>query len=164
MRIALTEAEAALDAGEFPVGCALVQDGRVIAQGRRTHSSGSHYNELDHAEVSTLRLLLAEKPQTDCRLITAYSTMEPCLMCYATLLLSGIRRFVWAFEDIMGGGTNIPLDQLHDLYSAMRVELVPNVLRRESLILFQNFFRRYPYWQNSQLAWYTLEQSLENKG
>lgn len=158
MRIALAESKAALDAGEFPVGCVLVKDDRVIVQGRRTNSSGDDFNELDHAEVTALRRLLTMNPQTDCRLITAYSTMEPCLMCYSTMLLSGIRRFVWAFEDIMGGGTNVPLKQLHDLYAGMQVELIPNVLRAESLALFQNFFRRHAYWRDSLLARYTLAQ------
>ena len=84
-------------------------------------------------------------------------------MCYSTMLLSGIRHFVWAYEDIMGGGTNLPLDQLNTLYAGMRIDLVPGVLRRESLTLFQEFFRRYSYWHDSTLAEYTLAQSLEEK-
>ncbi len=158
MRIALAGGRTALDAGEFPVGCVLVEDDRVLVQGQRTNSSGTNFNELDHAEITALRHLLAMNPQTDCSHITIYSTMEPCLMCYTTMLLSGIRRFVWAFEDIMGGGTNVPLKQLHDLYANMQVELVPNVLRAEALILFQNFFRRHAYWRDSLLARYTLAQ------
>ena len=93
--------------------------------------------------------------------VTAYSTMEPCLMCYTTLLLSGIRRFVWAYEDIMGGGTNLPLNRLNQLYAEMQVECVPDVLRTESLVLFQDFFHRYSYWGDSDLARYTLEQNPE---
>ncbi len=161
MRIALAEGRAALDVGEFPVGCVLVEDGRVLVRGRRANSSGGDFNELDHAEVAALRRLLTMNPQTDCSRITAYSTMEPCLMCYATMLLSGIRRFVWAFEDIMGGGTNVPLEQLHNLYADMQVELVPNVMRAEGLALFQNFFRHHAYLENSLLARYTLAQSTQ---
>ena len=82
-------------------------------------------------------------------------------MCYVTMLLSGIRKFVWAYEDVMGGGTNVPLDQLNELYAVMHVEHVPHILRRESLALFQEFFRSYTYWQDSPLAKYTLEQKLE---
>ena len=82
-------------------------------------------------------------------------------MCYTTLLVSGIRRFVWAYEDIMGGGTDLPLDSLNQLYATMRVESIPHVLRTESLTLFQDFFRRYSYWGDSDLARYTLEQNLE---
>ena len=158
MRSALDEAAAALREGEFPVGCVLVRDGRILARGRRRNSAGPEANELDHAEIMTLRALLRDTPGADCREITAYSTMEPCLMCFATLLLSGIRRFVWAYEDVMGGGTSLALSQLPELYAGMAVELVPGVRRAESLALFQEFFRRHGYWGDSSLARYTLAQ------
>lgn len=82
-------------------------------------------------------------------------------MCYTTLLLSGLRSFVWGYEDIMGGGTNLPLDRLAPLYAGMQIENIPHVLRRESLKLFQDFFHRYSYWADSELARYTLAQDLE---
>lgn len=84
-------------------------------------------------------------------------------MCYSTLLLSGIRRFVWAYEDVMGGGTNLALQQLNPLYQAMSVELVGSVLRQESLALFQQFFGEHDYWQDSLLSRYTLSQQLDQQ-
>jgi tRNA(adenine34) deaminase len=160
MRQALIEARQALDVGEFPVGCVLVQEGKIIGRGHRQNSEGACTNEIDHAEMVALRSLLAEHPAIDCRDITIYSTMEPCLMCYSTLLLSGVRRFVWAYEDVMGGGTSLPLQQLAPLYRDMQVEmeLVPDVLRKESLTLFARFFERYSYHQDSLLSEYTLVQ------
>ena len=158
MRLALEQARISLTEGEFPVGCVLVKGGKVVATGRRYNSEGAGANELDHAEVVTLRNLLQRNPEINCAEITAYSTMEPCLMCYATMLLSGIRRFVWAYEDVMGGGTGLDLSGLPSLYSSMQVVQVPAVLREESLSLFANFFKNYSYWQGSILARYTLEQ------
>lgn len=163
MHLALAEAAEALREGEFPVGCVLVRDGLVVARARRRNSSGGHANELDHAEVLALRQLLRDFPGSNCSRITVYTTLEPCLMCFAALLLSGIPRFVWAYEDVMGGGTSLRLDQLPALYSEMRVELVPHVLRAESLALFHDFFRRYEYWRESPLARYTLEQQVEHR-
>lgn len=158
MRVALHEAELALAEGEFPVGCVLVQDGQIIAQGHRHNSRSASCNEIDHAEVFTLRKLLAEQAHLNCCHVTVYSTLEPCLMCYSTLLLSGIRRFVWAYEDIMGGGTAVPLAQLTPLYQDMQVELVPKVLRQASLQLFAHFFQTHSYWQDSLLATYTCAE------
>lgn len=158
MRLALEEAKSALAEGEFPVGCVFVADGEVIARGRRANSSGGYANEIDHAEASALRRLLRGAPGTDCSRITVYSTMEPCLMCYSTLLISGVRRFVWGYEDVMGGATNLPLQDLNELYAGMQVEIIPHILRRECLELFREFFRNYPYWQDSPLAEYTLAQ------
>ncbi len=158
MEEALVEARQALAVGEFPVGCVLVSGDTVIGRGHRCNSEGALSNEIDHAEVVTLRRLLADQPGIDCNPVTAYSTMEPCLMCYTTMLLSGIRRFVWAYEDIMGGGTSLSLEQLFPLYRDMQVTLVPDVLRQDSLELFGLFFQKYSYWQGSLLEQYTLEQ------
>ncbi len=158
MRAALAEAGAALDQGEFPVGVVFVAGGRILVRASRRNSRAQGRNEIDHAEINALRLLLSEHPQVEPGRVSVYSTLEPCLMCYSTLLLSGIRSFVWAYEDVMGGGTNLPLGRLNPLYRAMQVELVGGVLRSESVALFQQFFRKYDYWQGSVLARYTLEQ------
>jgi tRNA(adenine34) deaminase len=158
MRHALDQARLALKEGEFPVGCAIVQGDTILQSGRRRNSEGAESNEIDHAEMVTLRALLAEQSGLDYQGITVYSTMEPCLMCYTTLLLSGVRRFVWAYEDVMGGGTNLPLQHLPPLYRDMQVELISDVLRQESLSLFAQFFQKYTYWQDSLIAEYTLTQ------
>ena len=161
MRVALEEARQALTAGEFPVGCVMVADGLIVGRGRRHNSLEANRNEIDHAEVVTLRRLSAEQPHLDLGTVTVYSTLEPCLMCYTTMLLSGIRSFVWAYEDVMGGGTNLPLYMLNTLYAQMRVHLLDRVLRNESLRLFHQFFQTGSYWQESLLARYTLAQTLE---
>ena len=158
MQAALAEARLALAEGEFPVGCVLAQDSKIIAQGRRCNSGSATRNEIDHAEIVALRSLLSIRPSLDCSEITVYSTLEPCLMCYSTLLLSGIRRFVWAYEDVMGGGTALPLEQLAPLYRDMQVELVPGLLRHESLSLFAQFFQNHSYWQDSLLASHTCAE------
>jgi len=164
MQQALVEAKTALDCGEFPVGSVLALDGEIVARGHRKNSREGVANEIDHAEIVTLRDLLAERPEIDCSRIVAYSTMEPCLMCFSTLLLSGIRQFVYGYEDMMGGGTNLPLFQLNPLYAEMqaRVEVKAGVLRNECLALFQQFFRNFPYWQDSLLSRYTLAQPLQD--
>ena len=161
MQEALKEARLALDEGEFPVGCVFVGSNRILARGRRRNSSDQFCNEIDHAEIVTLRGFLADQPHQDLSSVVVYSTMEPCLMCYSTMLLSGIRSFVWAYEDIMGGGTNLPLKSLNALYAQMQVSQVEKVLRTESLQLFQQFFTNYSYWQDSLLSRYTLEQVIE---
>ena len=158
MRLALKEAEKSLTEGEFPVGCVMVADDTVVAQGHRINSFGERANELDHAEMITLRRLLEDRPGFNCSAVTVYATMEPCLMCYSTLLLNGVHKIVFAYEDVMGGGTNLPLSELSTLYSKLRVKLVPGVLRPESLALFKRFFRNHDYWRDSLLARYTMEQ------
>ena len=124
------------------------------------NSRAPNENELDHAEIVALRKLFAQRPEIDRAKIIVYSTMEPCLMCYVTLLLNGIRTFVYAYEDIMGGGTSLDLQSLNPLYRDMNVALTGQVLRRQSLELFKAFFagQDNTYWQDSPLARYTLAQ------
>lgn len=159
MLLALQEAKLALESGEFPVGCVIAGPEGVVATGRRINSFGVP-NEMDHAEIVALRALLTDAPEGDLGGLTVYSTMEPCLMCFSTLILNGIRTIVYAYEDVMGGGTNVPLATMNPLYAAMEITVVPHVLRRESLELFITFFSRPDnrYWQDSLLAEYTLIQ------
>jgi tRNA(adenine34) deaminase len=166
MREALLEAREALIAGEFPVGCVMVYEDTIVSRGRRTNSRPPQENELDHAEIMALRKLFAQHPQIKRSQIVVYSTMEPCLMCYTTLLLNGIRSIVYAYEDIMGGGTGLDLKKLTPLYREMSVAITPHILRRESLELFKAFFAEQDntYWQDSPLARYTLEQIAAGTG
>jgi len=163
MRLALQQAQQALVSNEFPVGAVIVAGNEPVAFGRRENSQSATANELDHAEIVALRDLLARRPDIARDTLTVYSTMEPCLMCYSSLLLNGIRTFVYAYEDAMGGGTGLQLMNLTPLYQAMETEvhILPHVLRQESLALFKTFFtsQENNYWQGSLLAEYTLAQS-----
>ncbi len=163
MRLALQQARQALADNEFPVGAVIVAGDEPVAFGKRENSRNETANELDHAEIVALRDLLGRRPDIDRQSLTVYSTMEPCLMCYSTMLLNGIRTFVYGYEDAMGGGTTVELAHLTPLYQAMEpeVRILPHVLRQESLELFKAFFSNPDnnYWQDSLLADYTLAQS-----
>lgn len=165
MGYALQEAEKALAAGEFPVGCVLIHDGRIVAAGGRINS-GIGGNEFDHAEIVALRRLIDTAPELDFSEVVVYSTLEPCLMCYATLILNGFRTIVFGFEDVMGGGSGLELARLPSLYSSMQVRVIPGVGRSACLELFQRFFKdeKNDYWRDSLLSQYTLEQSNQGKG
>jgi tRNA(adenine34) deaminase len=159
MKQALKQARIALAAGEFPVGAVLVRGDRVLAHGRRSGTAGGRPNEVDHAEIGALRALAGLGDAPPPGEIALYCTMEPCLMCYAALILTGIGRIVYAYEDAMGGGTGCDLASVGPLYARRRPEIVPYVLRRESLDLFKAFFAspRNAYWRGSPLADYTLK-------
>lgn len=159
MREALCEAERALGEGNFPVGCVVVSGGRVVATGRRRGTEAGPGNELDHAEVTALRALLGSGGLPEGAEATLYCTMEPCLMCFGAILLSGVSRVVWAYEDAMGGGTSCDLASVGPLYRGAGVAICGRVLRRESLALFKTFFADpgNGYWKGSLLERYTLD-------
>jgi len=158
MKIALEQAKRALEAGEFPVGCVLVHQNKVLVTGARRFSKGTNRNEIDHAEIVALRRLSESGDAIDPGRITAFSTMEPCLMCYSALILAGIGNIVYAYEDVMGGGTGCDLSRLTPLYRDSSLKVVPGILRAESLNLFKDFFSSpvNDYLKHSPLAEFTL--------
>lgn len=160
MKIALQEAEAALAAGEFPVGCILVHDRRLLVSGKRRGTATKGINEIDHAEMIALRRLTELEPHEDLAGIAAYSTLEPCLMCLGALILNRVDTIVYAYEDVMGGATRCDLTRLSPLYRQTELVVIPHVGRAESLRLFQSYFRQPDnrYWKGSLLARYTLDQ------
>lgn len=160
MESALQQAREALKAGDFPVGCVIELNGRIVASGRRSNSNG-RANEIDHAETTALRNCITSGKVKEMSEVTVYSTMEPCLMCYATLLVNGVRRFVYGYEDAMGGGTNLPLSSLSPLYRDIQPTIIGAVLREESLVLFKKFFSspENNYLKDTLLANYTLQHT-----
>lgn len=84
-------------------------------------------------------------------------------MCFGALLIHGIGRIVYAYEDAMGGATHCDRSAFAPLYQNMPVTIVPHVLRNESLLLFQRFFSapENRYLKDSLLAQYTLAQRPE---
>lgn len=160
MSLALELAEKALAAGEFPVGCVIVHEDEIIATGARTGTAGQGVNEIDHAEILALKDFYQSQSGSDARDLVLYCTLEPCLMCYGAILLSGIGTIVYAYEDAMGGGTSCPLAFLPLLYRDREIEIIPGIMREQSLKLMKHFFGHpeNAYWKGSYLAEYTLNQ------
>lgn len=159
MSKAMEEAQASLNSGEFPVGCVMVYENRVVAGGTRRRTRPGDVNEFDHAEMTALGKLIHGEKTIDTSKVTVFSTLEPCLMCYAALIVNGIRRVVYAYEDVMGGGTNLDLKNLRPCYR-VDVLIVPYILREQGLSLLKTFFSDpgSDYLRGTLLAEYTLSQ------
>lgn len=152
-------AEKALSKGEFPVGCVMVYENKIVASGSRINSKGSVINETDHAEIIALQQLCRIR-NIEKNKVSVFCNLEPCLMCYAALILSGIGEIVYAYEDMMGGGTSCDLSKLNPLYKNAKVSLTPNILRNKSITLFKAYFSdpETNYLQNTLLERVTLSQ------
>ncbi|MCA1794185.1 MAG: nucleoside deaminase [Desulfotignum sp.] len=168
MGLALDQAALAAARGEFPVGCVIVQDGQVVAQGARTGTAHGCFmvSEVDHAEIRALKNMEICQQAVMPGKCTLFCTLEPCLMCYGAILLSGIGTIVYGFEDPMGGGICCDLTTLTPLYRDSRVRVVGGICRQKSLDLFYDFFNKKKnlYWKDSLLEAYTRKQKrLQDK-
>ncbi len=163
MGLALKEADKAFALGEFPVGCVVVQEGVILSVGSRrgTAFGLKRFSEIDHAEIRALKQIEKSGFTVNPESSVLFCTMEPCLMCFGAIIFSGIKTIVYAYEDVMGGGTGLSLDHLPPLYRDSNIRIVPGVLRKKSLDLFGKFFKnnKKQYWENSLLEEYTLAQA-----
>lgn len=160
MEKAIEEAKKALESGEFPVGCVFAYKHNIIVTSSRTGTSGNYINEIDHAEIAALRRLSELKENVYKSKIILFCTLEPCLMCYSAIVLSGIGKIVYAYEDVMGGFTRCDLTKLSPFYKERKIKIIPNILRDKSMELFKVYFenQKNSYWKDSLLARYTLRQ------
>lgn len=158
MKEALLQAEKALKENEFPVGCVITLENKIIARGRREKTKGDHPGETEHAEINTIKKLHDTFPELPKEKMTVYSTMEPCLMCFSAIMLSGFEKVVYGYEDVMGGGCKIDKKNLPEFYKKRFPKIKQGVMRDKSLELFKSFFSspKNKYWKDSPLYKYTL--------
>ena len=94
MTAALKQAKKAYALKEVPIGCVIVQNGKIIARGYNRRNTDK--NTLAHAELSAIRK--ASKKTGDWRLedCTMYVTLEPCQMCAGAIVQSRLQHVVIA--------------------------------------------------------------------
>jgi len=128
MREALAEARDALERGDRPVGCVIVHDDKIVARG--SNHEFTKKSKFEHAETSTLRSCSRYlfKHSNDC---TLYTTVEPCVMCLGTIVMSNIRRIVFGAPDPARGGTEM-YEQVAYVQRSLRRGYIGGVLAEES--------------------------------
>ena len=95
MREAVKEAETAAREGNWPIGCVIVLENKIIARARNLVYSAK--DKLAHAEMLALRQaqdLLKENHGK----ATLYTTYEPCPICFGASILSRIKRVVCGID------------------------------------------------------------------
>lgn len=87
--------------GNLPVGAVLVLDQEIVAVGENALLV-PQYQPGAHAEMQALRAVPVELwPRAG--EMTCYTSLEPCLMCYGSLLLHGVGQIVFGADDPEGG-------------------------------------------------------------
>lgn len=138
MRLALEEAQKALEKGEVPVGAVVVWEGRgVVAAAHNTREGDK--NALRHAEISAIDVACKTLGGWRLHKATLYVTLEPCVMCAGALLSARVKRVVYGAPDEKAGGLGTVTD-LNALPLNHRMEVRSGVLGEESAALLGKFF------------------------
>ena len=138
MNMEIREAERAYDAGEVPVGCVIVKDGRCIARG---------YNQVEtlkdataHAEIVAIGAASSALENWRLSGATLYVTLEPCPMCAGAILNSRLSRIVYGSPDKRFGGCGTTIDVVSDNALGVKVQVTGGVKADECLGLIRAFF------------------------
>ena len=138
MRLALREAERALEHGDVPIGAVVVRDGELLA--------GAH-NERElrqdptaHAEIIVLRD--AARALGTWRVLDAviYVTLEPCAMCAGAIVLARVPRVVYGTADPKAGACGSVLDVTGEPRLNHRPEVAGGLLAADCAGLLSAFF------------------------
>ncbi len=138
MRMALREAERALEHDDVPIGAVLVRDGELVAAAHNEREL--RQDPTAHAEVIALRE--AARLEGSWRLLdtVVYVTLEPCAMCAGALVLARVPRVVYGASDPKAGACGSVLDVLGEPRLNHRPEVAGGLLAQECGELLSGFF------------------------
>jgi tRNA(adenine34) deaminase len=134
MKMALREAQKALDEDEIPVGAIIVFNNQVIA---RAHNLTETLNDVTaHAEMQAFTSAansIGSKYLNEC---TLFVTLEPCVMCGGAAYWTQLRRIVFGAFDNKRGFSLVQPRITHP-----KTEIRPGVLKEECGQLISDFFK-----------------------
>jgi tRNA(adenine34) deaminase len=138
MRMAIREAQAALDHEDVPIGAVVVHEGEVIGAGHNEREL--RQDPTAHAELIALRE--ASRALGSWRVLDAvlYVTLEPCAMCAGAIVLARVPRVVYGATDPKAGAAGSVLDVLAQPRLNHRPAAAGGLLAQECAMLLTDFF------------------------
>jgi tRNA(adenine34) deaminase len=104
MRRAIELALLAEREGNLPVGAVITLRGQTVAEGRSAIWVPK-FDATRHAEMEALRAVSPDLWISSAEM-TIYTTLEPCLMCFGSILLHRVGRVVFGSSDYYGGASS----------------------------------------------------------
>ena len=141
MRLALDEAQKAVQRDEVPIGAVLVhvETGAVVAlRGNRTIELK---DPTAHAEILAIRAVCATEGAQRIPDYDLYVTLEPCAMCAAAISFARIRRVIFGASDPKGGGVLHGGKFFDQPTCHHRPDVVSGILSDECGQILKDFFR-----------------------
>ncbi len=89
MQIAIQQAKAAREAGDFPYGAVLVRGGELIATGMNRMNTQN--DPTSHAEIDVLRVAGLQETYAG---TVMYASAFPCLMCAGPIVFYGVPELI----------------------------------------------------------------------
>lgn len=138
MRRALELAREAAAAGEVPVGCVIVREGRIVGEGRNRREEKQ--SAASHAEMEAIAQANAALGSWRLDGCTLYVTLEPCPMCTGAILNARVSRVFYGARDPAMGACGSVINLCMEDFPN-RPALVGGILAEECQALLTAFFR-----------------------
>lgn len=138
MRLAIREAERALEHDDVPIGAVIAHGGEAIAVAHNEREL--RQDPTAHAE--TLALREAAERLGSWRVLESvlYVTLEPCAMCAGAIVLARVPRVVYGAGDPKAGACGSVLDVTGERRLNHRPDVVGGLLALECGALLSEFF------------------------
>src|SRR3712207_6361982 len=138
MRLALREAERALEHDDVPIGAVVVRDGEVIGAGHNERE----LREDPTAHAESIALREAARQLGSWRVLDSvlYVTLEPCPMCAGAIVLARVPRVVYGTDDPKAGAAGSVMNLLDHPRLNHRPEVAGGLLAGEAAALLTGFF------------------------
>jgi tRNA(adenine34) deaminase len=140
MRLALREAERALEHDDVPIGAVIVRDGEVVAAACNERELRS--DPTAHAEVLALREAGSKLGGWRIDAAVMYVTIEPCAMCAGAIVWARLPRVAFGAPDLKTGAAGSVLDVLGEPRLNWQPEVAGGLLAEECGALLSDFFAR----------------------
>jgi len=138
MRLALREAERAMEHDDVPIGAVIVHEGEVLATGRNEREL--RRDPTAHAEVLALREAADKLGSWRVLDSVLYVTLEPCAMCAGAIVLARVPHVVFGAWDPKAGAAGSVLDILAQPQLNHRPEVAGGLLAEACGDLLRSFF------------------------
>ena len=138
MRLALEEAEKALDHGDVPIGALAVRDNQIIGRGHNARERDQ--DPTAHAEMIAIRETARIIGHWRLENVTLYCTLEPCAMCAGAMVLARLPRLVYATVDPKAGAAGSVLNVLDYPQLNHHVGVTSGLLADEAAAQIRAFF------------------------
>ena len=139
MKQAIREARKAYALGEVPIGCVIVNEGKIIGRGYNRRNTDK--STLSHAEITAIKK--ASKKMGDWRLegCTLYVTLEPCQMCAGAIVQARIDEVVMGSMNPKAGCGGSILNLLEMPEFNHKGKVTRGIMEEECSQMLTNFFK-----------------------
>ena len=138
MNKALRQARRAWSKAEVPVGAVLVRENKIIARAHNLRETKQ--SPCAHAEVLVIEKAARKLSAWRLENCTLYVSLEPCLMCWGSIIQARIPLLVFAASDAKAGVCGSVLSLHEKMIFNHLPQVISGIKAEEASALLSDFF------------------------